>query len=242
MGLSLLKKNNSVADDDLGSDIFQNSDRLMDDEVKKLQNKLARAIVVFLELLHLLIARNRDLLLNVIQDRRKDKHQAVPPPPAGMARSQTQNSGTTNSNSNPRSQLLRPVSHDGSDERRGKGLIRSVSEDATSRNVRLRDERSGAGTADDQSYFAVGSLSGGAGNVRTDSAIAVQSELQRAFIALTKSLYPAISAILQSETPRWLRQCSQENYFSLGTYRQTRIRKYSVVLCLCSMHRPWLSC
>jgi hypothetical protein len=28
---------------------------------------------------------------------------------------------------------------------------------------------------------------------------------------------------MQGETPRWLKQCTQDNYFSLGTYKQTRI-------------------
>lgn len=228
MGLSLLKKNGSVAEDDLGGDIFQNSDRLMDEEVKKLQNKLARAVVAFLELLHLLIARNRDLLLNVIQDRRKDKTPAVLPPSSqGIVRAQTQSSVGT-SNSNPRS-LMRPSSYEGSEEeRKGKGIVRSVTDDVAGRNVRLRDDRS---VVDDQSHLTGGFLSGGAGNVRTDSAIAVQSELQRSFIALTKTLYPVLSGVLQSDTPRWLRQCCQENYFSLGTYRQTRIRKYSCWIC-----------
>merc|ERR1712150_287525 len=35
--------------------------------------------------------------------------------------------------------------------------------------------------------------------------------------------YPKIQGILQSDTPRWLKQCAQDTYFSLGTYKQTEI-------------------
>ena len=46
-------------------------DRLSDGEIGKLQLKLARLIVVFFELLHLLITRNRQRLLDVMQERKK---------------------------------------------------------------------------------------------------------------------------------------------------------------------------
>jgi len=60
-------------------------------------------------------------------------------------------------------------------------------------------------------------------NDKTDAAIAVQSELQRAFISMSKVLYPNISKILGNETPRWLKQCNQDNYFSSYKYRETSI-------------------
>lgn len=59
--------------------------------------------------------------------------------------------------------------------------------------------------------------------VRTDSAIAVQSELQRAFISLCKALYKSVQGVMREETPRWFKQSGQDNYFSLGTYKQTVI-------------------
>jgi hypothetical protein len=66
----------------------------------------------------------------------------------------------------------------------------------------------------------------GTDRFRTDSAIGIQRELQLAFISLAKDLYPMIHGILESDTPRWLKQCCQDNYFSAYTYRQTKIRKY----------------
>ena len=233
MGLSLLKKNASVTEEVPPSDIFQSADRLMEDEVNKFQQKLARAIVVFLELLHLLIARNRDLLLNVIQERRKETP-AVVPLTQPIVRAQTAMAQTAFS-ANPRS-LMRPSSFDGTEGR--ERLSRSVTEHGLRSRHTGGDDRSRS-HADDQSYSAT-SLAGGAGNVRTDSAIAVQSELQRAFISLTKALYPGIHGIMgQSETPKWLKQCCQENYFSLGTYRQTRIRTFSCALVVfVSSHLP----
>lgn len=209
----------------MASDLFQNADRLMDEEVRKLQGKLARVIVVFMELLHLLIARNRDLLLNVIQERRKDSTSSFPPPPtnkSAIGRSQSVIGGT---NANSRG-LNRPSSYDSHEK---KGIIRSISEDTSA--VRSQQD-----AGDDQSQATVSlAPGGGAGNVRTDSAIAVQSELQRAFISLAKALYPGVSGIIKSDTPRWLKQCCQENYFSLGTYRHTRIRK-NFFRCLCDLY------
>lgn len=218
MGVCLLKKNGNVAEEDVSSDIFLGADRLAEDEVKKFQNKLARAIVVFLELLHLLIARNRDLLLSVIK--KKELPSVGPiPPTAGVVRAQTSSIVGQSFITNPRI-FPRRNSNEGS-EGKSSGIGRSISEDP-SRNRLLDDRRS---QVDDHSYSVASSFA--AGSVRTDSAtlVAVQSELQRSFIALTKTLYPSIAGIMQSETPRWLKQCCLENYFSLGTYRQTRLRK-----------------
>ncbi|CAB9509212.1 expressed unknown protein [Seminavis robusta] len=214
MGMFLLKKN--VAEED-SSDFFQNSDRLTDEEVKRHQSKLSRTIVVFLELLHLLIARNRDLLLNLIQERRKEP---IPPPPPTHApvRSQTAHAATSgfSGSVNPRN-LVRLGSQDGSEPRTG--FSRSVTVEAMRGNVR-HDDRS---TVEDQPYAGSASLAGATANVRSDAAIAVQSELQRSYISMVKSLYPGLSGIMQTDTPGWLRKCCQENYFSLGAYRQARI-------------------
>ena len=60
---------------------------------------------------------------------------------------------------------------------------------------------------------------------RTDSAIAVQSELQRTFIGLARTIYPLVYSTIRAETPRWLKLACHDGYFSSGTYRQTRICK-----------------
>ena len=81
----------------------------------------------------------------------------------------------------------------------------------------------------DQSYDS-GTLGGNnntqAASARTDSAIAVQSELQRAFINMNKALHPIIKEVLDAEneeTPDWLKLCSQDNYFSLRSYASVDI-------------------
>jgi hypothetical protein len=42
-----------------------------------------------------------------------------------------------------------------------------------------------------------------------------------------------ILGIMGSETPRWLKLCCQENYFSAYSYRQTKIREYRCHCCCC---------
>jgi hypothetical protein len=71
MGTSLLRKNTNIDCEEEDDDVTQSHDRLSEDEIKKYQLKLARSLVVFIELLHLLISRNRDLLLDVIQTRKR---------------------------------------------------------------------------------------------------------------------------------------------------------------------------
>merc|ERR1711862_146561 len=127
--------------------------------VNKNQSKLARGVVIFMELLHILLVRNRDTLLSVVQLRRTIKE-------------------TSSSKSH-------------------------VSDSVT------KEDRS--------------SLSGRKTMNRTDAAIAVQSELQRSFITLAKTLYPLITDTIRGETPRWLKLACHDGYFSSGTYRQTRI-------------------
>jgi len=114
-----------------------------------------------MELLHLLIARNRDMLLAIVHARKhqRNKHNAA------------------------------------SDENAGQTKKKS---DA-------------------------GSVSSKTNTDRTHDSIAVQSELQRAFIAMAKALYPLILQVIDDETPPWLKLCCQDGYFSSGTYRSTRI-------------------
>jgi hypothetical protein len=104
-------------------------------------------------------------------------------------------------------------------------------EDSSIRSSHKRNNTAHSGA--DESISS--SQHGGAGSerLRTDSAIGIQSELQRAFISLSKDLYPMILGIIGSETPRWLKLCCQENYFSAYSYRQTKIREYRCHCCCC---------
>lgn len=59
--------------------------------------------------------------------------------------------------------------------------------------------------------------------LRTDSAIGIQRELQLAFINIAKDLWPMIRGVMESDTPSWLKECCQDNYFSKYTYRRAKI-------------------
>jgi hypothetical protein len=297
MALALLEKNSGFAEGDSSTEFSLDYDRLTEDEVKKLRVKISRLVIVFLELLHLLIARNRDILLDIIQERKKSPGQDNPPAPASAS---SQHGGYSRSTSVglgdfrpapvlPYSQSL----HGGEQGRdtptlslrdgRGRDTISGMTAVATltqplpnapagtlltpsiaaasatagsqitvssplfesaQRRVRSVSDaglrgtgsttgplsamsahasslglqpprRSGACRSGDESVVSI--------STRTDSAIAVQSELQRAFISLCKALHPRVLATLQDDTPRWLKQCCQDNYFSLGTYKLTKI-------------------
>ena len=67
----LQKLSDDVDKDNMSDFSLESYDRLSDGEIAKLQLKLARLIVVFFELLHLLITRNRQILLDVMQERKK---------------------------------------------------------------------------------------------------------------------------------------------------------------------------
>jgi len=237
IGLALLKKNSDLMEGDSSTDFMVDYDRLTEDEIKKLQLKLCRLLVVFIELLHLLIARNRDILLDVIQERKKDNVGVTSLAGGGSSRGYSRGatsvpesverktaSRQASSQGDTRSQDLNGAmpSYNPRDlpaRSRGQQSVDSRSHQRPSADeLRQRQNQNPRSQPDDQSYHST--LSAG---VRTDSAIAVQSELQRAFINLNKALYPRLHSIMRSDTPRWLKQCAQDNYFSLYLYRQTKI-------------------
>jgi hypothetical protein len=260
MGVSLLKKNANVEEED--DDFIQSYDRLSEEEIKKYQLKLARSLVVFMELLHLLIARNRDLLLDVIQTRKKQD------PGSTRNNGRETSLGSFNTLGRAMSAMSREISipgtlpssggersrhdplpssggertrHEPRHERRGSAAAESTSSDGG----RSREEYSSAShskrRSDGEEYsgaYSSGTMGSfkdpGTERFRTDSAIGIQRELQLAFISLAKDLYPMIHGILESDTPRWLKQCCQDNYFSAYTYRQTKIRKLNRMFCLLS--------
>lgn len=228
IGLSLLKKHSELPKRDPVSDFTLDSGLLSEDEIAKLQLKLARLVIAFVELLHLLVGRNRDMLLDVIQERKKTESAGFVqgggsvsrgfnrPPSVGHRESSRKNGSAGHSPADPNTFVHKRHFTDGT---------RNFTDGTRSEGVRSEDARvrvfhhAHVGSEDNQSYHSMMTSSG----VRTDSAIAVQSELQRAFISLSKALYKNVHGILKDETPRWFKQSGQDNYFSLGTYRQTKI-------------------
>lgn len=228
IGLALLKKHSELLEDDTVSDFTIDSGKLSEDEIAKLQLKLARLVITFVELLHLLIGRNRDMLLDVIQERKKNDGGGSILGGGSMhgggsvsrginrALSMGQRDGSRKNGSAPSTADINANPH----SKRNFTIDSSRSEGVRSDDAKVRNYyHTHVGSEDNQSYLSMMTSSA----VRTDSAIAVQSELQRAFISLTKALYKNVHGILHEETPRWLKQGGQDNYFSLGTYRQTKI-------------------
>lgn len=206
IGQTFLSSNSSS--EESNTEMYRPYESLNEEEIERVQTKLARMIVTFLELLHLLIARNRDVLLTVVQAKKQGR-----PCDASSVHSGSVHGGYA---ATPRA-----GSHTfGSPLKRfqGEGFMydRSHSE-IMGRSI----------LADSHSHH--GQMSSGASD-RTGSAINVQSELQRGLISLVKSLSPHLLDTLTNEVPRWMRSCCQDNYFSTGQYRNADIRK-SNVLC-----------
>jgi hypothetical protein len=195
IGLSFLSVS-AQSDDSNNEYMYSPYETLSDDEIEKVQTKLARIIVTFLELLHLLIARNRDVLLAVVQTRKRrggdNSSIASGSNAGGYAAASTSLSGIHHS----------PMKSQGHE---------TVNSEIVGKSIVAENQR-GYGHHVSSSD-------------RTDAAIGVQSELQRGFISLVKALSPNILDTINTEVPRWMRQCCQENYFSTGLYRQAVIRK-----------------
>lgn len=204
MGLVLLQKDAYVAEQSDGGFLMADYDRLTEAEVEKLQLKLARAIVVFMEILHLLIARNRDLLLDVMNARKRGEAMSVASG-GGYARAPPSVGRST-----PDHLSRHRGHHRGLSNTSGLsgGYISSGEMEGMSR------------TRDDASASNFSSLQA---NDKTDKNIAVQSELQRTFIGMAKNLYNPLTAILGEETPRWLKEICKDNYFSSSIYLRTEI-------------------
>lgn len=211
IGLALLKKESDLVEGEQSTDFSLDYGRLSEEEVKKLQRKLSRVIITFVELLHVLIARNRDLLLNIIK-KRKESNEIVGNIIAGGGSSVRGFSRAASTGLRTDATIHKnPSSHKRSSTDGNQSDTGIRSETRSTHNHMPSD--------DQQSYQSAFTAAG----VRTDSAIAVQSELQRSFIKLVKDLHPRLHGILQSETPRWLKQCTVENYFSQGIYQQTKV-------------------
>ena len=219
LGVALLSTNTGYAaeydDDETAPGMLGGRHgRLTEEEVVKYQHTLARSIGIFLELLHLLIARNRDLLLAVVQARKRKE------------RKQKASSASTTYSNPPSPDSVTRASRSYRKTSGGLSVASQSGAQAEHSSTEEGDHTDGASIS--SSHYTNRN-----GNERIDAAIAIQSELQRAFISLAKVMYPVVSNVLYSETPRWLKLCTQDGYFSSGTYRQTRICKFCVVvLCL----------
>ena len=224
MGQYLLKKNTNVEEEEDG-DGLQSYDRLGEDEVKKLQLRLARSLVVFMELIHLLIARNRDLLLDVIQERKKGEMGTQHSHTRSLTRGEISVGTIASDSRSNRSFPARQSSlgaHDSTSSQDGR------SRDDPSSRLHSRIKSLGS-----EEYVApsIAPAVSGSDRQRTDNAIAIQSELQRVFIGLSKDLHPMILGIMGRESPEWLKRCCQENYFSSYAYRKAKIRKFVLQWC-----------
>lgn len=231
MGLYLLNKNGKVDEED-NADVLQTYDRLGEDEVDRLQLKLARSLVVFMELIHLLVARNRNLLLSIIHDRKSrgegsTSHSQHSRDSRHLPSRQTSTSESTSNDGRGRDDSLsrshKHIASMGSllaNEPRIHKKMSSfgssaISESATQKSLHM-------GTIPVKEWEKA--VNPEPDRARTDSAIAIQSELQRNFISMAKDLYSIILGILGRDTPKWLKYACQESYFSSGTYRTTKLR------------------
>lgn len=197
IGLTFLSLD--VTDDSKNNhqDMYSSYQMLSEEEIEEAQIKLARMIVTFFELLHLLIARNRDVLLTVVQVR---KRRARGDSSVASA-SGSLHGGYASTPAKGGSFMQTP-------SRRIRGSSGSVSLSTPYFN--------NPGSAASHHMMS-------GGNDRTDAAIGVQSELQRGFTNLLKALYPKLLDTINNEVPRWMRHCCQDKYFSSGAYRRAEI-------------------
>ncbi len=191
----------------VGTGMYSPYESLTEEEVEKVQTKLARMIVTFLELLHLLVARNRDVLLTVVQARKRRGGDAfsvascsvqghIPRPRTGC-------------------QSFSPAKRDNA-ELSTIDNEQALMYDRSNSEIVVRSTL--AETPENNDGYGQSNTSD-----RTDSAIGVQSELQRGLISLVRSLTPLLLDTLNNEVPKWMRSGCQENYFSTGQYRRADI-------------------
>jgi len=210
VGVSFLSIHAQSEDANGESGHYSPYERLTDVEVEKLQTKLARIIVTFLELLHLLIARNRHVILAAVQARKRRGGDAV----------------SITSGSNEGTGSSRFGIHNSAHK------YEEGQDDLSTSQFKPGGEIMGKSVTTSKSTSHKVTSSD-----RTDAAIGIQSELQRGFVSLVRALLPKLLDTINTEVPRWARQCCQENYFSSGLYRQADIREYFALRCF--QYRPF---
>ena len=212
MGISLLGHALDSSEEHQNDNYLLEYDKLSSNEISDHQVKLARLIVVLLELLHILIARNRELLLEIINERKRTETESILATPPRGSSNRIMSAPVTDGRRRPPippSNTHSFQSETGSLVQQGRSRV----------SLHSRSHTDG----DQESYQSGQSVLLQSG-FKTDSAIALQSELQRAFISKVKALYPRLQSILKSETPSWLKPCSQDGYFSSNTYKKAKIR------------------
>ena len=183
IGRTMLKRKETNDKEEDASHVARSSyHKLSLGEIGNNQKKLARAIIMFMELLHVLVGRNRDLLLTALELRKR--------------------SGTSSA---------------GSFSERGSNQMVPPSPGQLSATSNHHDR------IFDDGSMGFGGASASSTMDRTDKAMAIQRELQKAFIAMNKILQPIILSTVHSECPRWMKMCCQDSYFSSGSYRQAKI-------------------
>lgn len=154
---------NATSDESSNQDaaMYSPYETLDEDEIEMVQTKLARMIVTFLELLHLLIARNRDVLLAVVQARKR----------RGGDSSSVASGSIHGYASTPRAGGFSPTKRH-REQRSSEGSIYGANSELVGRSILTEGQSGHVPHASD----------------RTDNAIGVQSELQRGLISLVKYL------------------------------------------------------
>jgi len=208
IGITFLAANSQL-EESVDAGMYSPYQALDEDEIEAAQTKLARMIVTFLELLHLLIGRNRDVLLTVVQSRKRSGGDALSVA-SGSVHGSVHGSIHGGYSATPRAgtHSFSPMKRPSSDSGLGYNTYERPSNEIVGRSIIAESNHGQFSNNSD----------------RTDSAIGVQSELQRGFVSLVKALSHNLLDTLSNEIPRWMRSCCQDsNYFSTGQYRKADI-------------------
>ena len=159
------------------------------------KKQLCRAIVMFLELSHMLTSKNRELLLAYVSQQKENRQQVS----GGLVGGKGGGSDGGKSG--------------------GWGAQRSFSSNTNKDSLGAGDGVQGGGFGEEEEDM------GGGGQQRLKSAIGVQSELQRSFSSTTGTLFPILESWIGGEVPNWILMSSSEGYFSSGSYSNVGIEK-----------------
>lgn len=188
-------------------------------QIVKYKKQLARGLVFFLELTHLIIAKNREILLQHLSKVGKGESPHDGAPFGGSMGGGARVAGGSG-------RYFEPIG--GSMKAGFSSLIHPMMGGETEGGAAGGGTGGGGGggtmdsrTSDCSEGVAGGTGGGGGGGGgRTEalrSAIGVQSELQRSFSSNAKALYPLLVRWIGDETPAWINLCSAE-FFQGGSF------------------------